>query len=356
MITETVNFNGKDYLVYNPGVILRDGRKVIDQLKDGITPMPKSLNIYIKSTYNLTPEEYYIIVVLRGDNNSKERYCQYPGCNNELEFVKIIDGYRVGCCRSHAHYLQCMRNIEEGTNPIGGELGRSNRKKWIDEGKHYGSSKENSERMRKINLEMVANGTNPFLSKFGLQKSRIENGTHNFLSQESKDNTSNRMKELAKEGKHAFQSEELIQKNKDRIKSLVEKNEFHLQKLENKLKANKASFLSKGKLNDICHIYVVRTELGFLKIGTTISMNSRYHMSESKSISYDPYVETYISYAKERVVVAELEYELKLKFSKFAIKGTEYFSLDMKDEIITELNRLLSSTTIETTDEKSGKE
>ena len=79
-------------------------------------------------------------------------------------------------------------------------------------------------------------------------------------------------------------------------------------------------------------------------------------MSESKSISYDPYVETYISYAKERVVVAELEYELKLKFSKFAIKGTEYFSLDMKDEIITELNRLLSSTTIETTDEKSGKE
>ena len=356
MITETVNFNGKDYLVYNPGVILRYGRKVIDQLKDGITPMPKNLNIYIKSTYNLTPEEYYIIVVLRGDNNSKERYCQYPGCNNELEFVKIIDGYRVGCCRSHAHYLQCMRNIEEGTNPIGGELGRSNRKKWIDEGKHYGSSKENSERMRKINLEKVANGTNPFLSKFGLQKSRIENGTHNFLSQESKDNTSNRMKELAKEGKHAFQSEELIQKNKDRIKSLVEKNEFHLQKLENKLKANKASFLSKGKSDGLFHFYIAETKNKLLKIGCTDSIDGRVRRSEIKLFSDDEYINIESLFVGSKLDVAELEYRIKLKFSKFAIKGTEYFNLGMKDEIITELNRLLSSTTIETTDEKSGKE
>lgn len=356
MTTEVINFNGKDYIVYSPGVILRYGRKVIDQLKDGVTPMPKNLNIYIKSTYNLTPEEYYTIVALKGDN-SKSKYCQYPGCGNELEFVKIIDGYRVGCCRSHAHYLQCIRNIEEGTNPIGGELGKANRKKWIEEGKHYGSSKENSERMSKLSLEKLKNGTHPFLSKFGLQKSRVENGTHNFLSPEARKITSDRMIKLSKEGNHPFQSENLIQRNKDRIKDLTEKGEFHLQKLENKLKANKASFLSRGKINDVCYIYVVKTKLGFLKIGSTVSMDWRYNMSEDELFSNDPYVETYVSYSRERFVIAELENELKLKFSKFAVKGTEYFDMSMKDEIIDELNKLLSSTTIETTDDnKSGKE
>ena len=54
MITETVNFNGKDYLVYNPGVILRDGRKVIDQLKDEIIT---ELNRLLSSTTIETTDE-----------------------------------------------------------------------------------------------------------------------------------------------------------------------------------------------------------------------------------------------------------------------------------------------------------
>lgn len=78
--------------------------------------------------------------------------------------------------------------------------------------------------------------------------------------------------------------------------------------------------------------------------------------SEIKLFSDDEYINIESLFVGSKLDVAELEYRVKLKFSKFAIKGTEYFNLGMKDEIITELNRLLSSTTIETTDEKSGKE
>lgn len=356
MNIEIVKFNGKDYLVYNPGIILRDGKKVIDQLKDGITVMPKSLNIYIKKNYNLTPEEYYIIVALRGDNSIKG-YCQYPGCGKKLDFVKIIQGYRVGCCSSHGHYLQCIRNIDEGTNPIGGELGKKLREKLIREGRFYGSSKENSERMRKLNLEKSKNGTNPFLSKFGLQKSRIENGTHNFQKEENRKNTSDRLKQLAKEGKHAFQSKDLIKKNKNRIKNLTEIGEFHLQKLDNKIKANKNSFINRGNTKDKYHFYIAETESGLLKIGCTDSINGRVRRSNERYFNDDSYVTIDSLFTGSKVEVAEIEYQVKLEFSKFAIKGTEFFNMDMKYKILTKINELLSSTTIETTDDnKSEKE
>lgn len=75
--------------------------KLYDQLSDDLNLYTEfQLRKLIKERYNLTPEEYYNLIV-HGDKNYKH-YCKNPECNKELKFLGITSGYKRTCNRNCA--------------------------------------------------------------------------------------------------------------------------------------------------------------------------------------------------------------------------------------------------------------
>lgn len=355
MTDKLINYKGITYKVINPGSILtKDNGVLLDQLDPTLPEIPYFRARYIRSKYGITVEDYYCIVVLEGDN-SDAALCKYPGCNKPVKFRSITEGYLKGCCASHSSYLQAKRNIEEGTNPFSGAATKEYRKQWIAEGKYYAASNKNKERMRNANLENSKNGTNPFLKKFGLQQKLLNEGRHSSQNELASKKRSNTMRRLTKEGKcigSKLARAKSLSATKDRVSNGI--HEF--QNIETLIIADKNRFLKKGLLDDRCYLYIAKTFNGLLKIGVTKDLDYRYDMSKVVSSHDLSYKFISLVATNTRLIVAELECKIKLKFKNFIRHGTEYFDISISDELFNEIDNLLSSTTIETTDEESGKE
>lgn len=305
MKTEIVRYKGKDYTVYNPGEIIKVGDKhsrlIIDQLLDGVTPMrlinKRSLSYYIELNYGITAEEYYIIVVFRGDD-SKIPLC--PICGKRIPFSSVIRGYLNKTCRSK----ECAHILSE-------------KKKWEPGGAYERNHNLRSQISRRI------------------CKEQIKNGTHNFQNPDGTWKSSEVQLKLSEEGRHHWLSENgYSEKARERN---LEWNRLGINPFQSNfptLKADRNVFLSKGELTDKCYFYLAMwdEDNSSIKIGVTINLESRKNLKFKKSEKcYSDITEIY---SDTRLVIAELEYQIKLHFYGKAVKGTETFPIEMKGEIL----------------------
>lgn len=158
-----------EYKVYNPGSIIYSEGYYFDQLC-GSEPNYESydnwifksyIGPYLKDKYNLTPQQYYNIVV-KGDINYINK-CGYCECNNETRFLTLLRGYNIGCCIEHGNYAGWQN---EDRRAHQAEVGRASME-VINDNLWNSSEYEDfriaqSERMSKI---MTENNNDPGFSK-----------------------------------------------------------------------------------------------------------------------------------------------------------------------------------------------
>ena len=104
----------EDIKIYNKGSILKDKKsgKYIDQI-DGVTLLHgNSLRAYLRDKYNITPQEYYNLVMY-GDINS---YPKCFRCGKNCEFIKFSHGYKSWC---HECLIKCHEHKEEKEYEVG---------------------------------------------------------------------------------------------------------------------------------------------------------------------------------------------------------------------------------------------
>lgn len=279
MLVKDIEFNGRIYSVYSPGVILRSSEgKILDQLKQE-TPIIETRNVfqYIKKLYNLTPDQYTILVMFEGDS-SKWPKCEC-GCGENVK-LRGIGGFSKYVNQSHANRMTSLERSKLGTNPFSGENG--------------------SKLSHMVNMMRVSNGTHHFQGKVGSERASRKN------------------KELSSKGLHSW------------------------QKLTSKFNATKNRFISAGDPSDICELYVasVNDHPELFKIGISVKSSGRLVLSQS-NFSELRYDDIEVIARLPRVSVAQLEYDIKLKYNEYSMIGTETFPIEMKLEIVNFINETL---------------
>lgn len=300
MIIRKVIYKGKEYTVYNPGVILcsRNKRVIFDQLLDGVTPIPRKRvggpRSYILEKYNLTLEEYHFIVVHQADESLIPK-CPICKCNNR-KLISVVKGYDL-TCGSHS----CVMSHREMTKRSSG-------------GAYERSHALRSEISRRICLR------------------QIEEGTHNFQNSDGSWRSREVQNELVRMNNHHWQacngySEVARERN-------LKWNELGINPFQSNfvtLKSDRGYFLSLGNEDDVCSFYeamILDNSLVF-KIGVTSDLSRRSNFRGEQHYSSIAEV-----FKASRIEVANIEYEVKLKFYGKAVIGTETFPIEMRDEIL----------------------
>lgn len=280
-----VLYKGKEYVVYNPGKVI-NYPKFIDQLDENLIEVNiRWRDRYISRKYNLTPEDYYIIVALLGDTSLIPK-CKCRRCNNNPPFCSTKMRYKEFCCRSCTATETNLLGMETGSNKW---IITNRGENWINPFKGENGSKLSSS----VSKRLINEGRHPWQGEKGsmMQKERLENGTHPFLKQETR------------------------------------------------IKGARKLFETKGDPNDICCIYLARENknLEVIKLGVTIDINKRSH-------HFGNYYSEFIILASDnRMKIAWLEYEVKMKYSSLSVKGDEYFDIKMMDEIINYVKSLYNN-------------
>lgn len=299
MIIKKVTYKGKEYSVYNPGEILfgRNKRMLLDQLLDGVTPIPRrregGINPYLIEKYNLTQNEYHFIVVHLADEDNIPK-C--PICGAIRKMISIVKGYDQTCgC------MKCVKSLAE-----------------ITKSKPGGAYEKNHELRSSISRRICLK--------------QIENGTHNFQNSDGSWKSKEVQDNLVKQNKHHWQScngYSDIAKKRNLEWSKLGVNPFQSNFVT--LKADMRYFMSLGDPDDICVFYESRLPENdsVFKIGVTSDISRRSNFRGEKC-----YSEITEVYSATRSEIAELEYQVKLKFYGKAVIGTETFPIEMRDEIL----------------------
>lgn len=306
-----VYYKGKKYNVWGLGSIVRnDQGQLMDQLDETESKcMGAKQNKYLRDKLGLTQRDYYIIVVLSGDEN-KIPDCPYKGCKNKVKFGSLSLNERLlcrGCCEKHSRSLAESENnsikIKNGTHNL---LSRNRSKHFLKGGEYYSSV------ARDRAIKQVEDGNHPWAGENGtsLFHRRVEEGSIFLFNTEF---SSNLQKERMSKGIHQFQMKEVD------------------------IKADRSFFLNKGSLTDTCYFYIAMVEgdSDNIKIGATEDPEYRSHFHHMKSYESIEIIRT-----GDRTYIANLEYNVKLKFKDFTSKGTETFPKEMKDEILEFINTL----------------
>lgn len=277
-----VIYKDKKYQVYNPGIIISEEFKFVDQLdKNLITVDSNKKCRYIYGRYGITIEDYYIIVVYLGDPLKRPK-CKCRRCENFTKFDSKNLRYRSYCSRSCVATETNLSGMENGSN----KWIITNRINWENPFK----GEKGSKMSRDLQNKLVKEGRHPWSGENGsnLQKTRLKNGSHPFL------------------------------------------------KKENRISGSKKLFENKGDSDDICTLYLAKENKNpkMIKIGVTINIESR------KGHFGNYYNEYKILIRDSRIKVAEIEYKVKLNFINKSIKGDEYFPIDIEKEIIDYVNSL----------------
>lgn len=110
-----------------------------DQLSDkNIWVYCKHFSRYLRSTYNLSQQEYYSLIVF-GDKDYFPK-CKTSDCNNSVEFYRLSSGFREYCCH------ECMMK-DKWSDPTSGMnssersklISLNNSMKWKDPNSKYNS-------------------------------------------------------------------------------------------------------------------------------------------------------------------------------------------------------------------------
>jgi hypothetical protein len=130
----------------NPGKILRNNYLYYDQLSFiEIGRKLKFMNKYIKDTYNITPSQYYNLIVYNDLN--KIHYCEW--CGKETEFMDLRKGFKRFCNKSCVTNKTLDTMNKSGTNKF-------KEKSFIE---------ENRIRVSKFQRDRIKSGLNPLLTE-----------------------------------------------------------------------------------------------------------------------------------------------------------------------------------------------
>jgi len=289
------------YKVYhNPGELIRELRSsgsyyYLDQLDPGETWVGASnFTGNYLRKYYNLTSQQYYNIVMYGDINIK---LKCPWCDKERSFGKIGHGYNITC----------------------------------------GSPSCNSKQSN---------------------KTRVESGTHNFLTENGGSETMSMIQQkLVAEGKHPFQNPKVRElqrlKNLEVQHNLIENGIHPFQKFESRAKSNRSS--ESKYLSNYNKIYLYKAEFnpkldGYIKLGVTynpeIRVNeNRYPLSNIETLLYS-----------DREFILDLELDLKLRYADRDIYDklsiTEAYPIQKLDEILQFINEYKdnykgSSTTIE---------
>lgn len=324
----TIIYKNKEYNVVNPGIL----ELTIDQLSGN--KMPVRFSKYIRKTYNITDEDYYIIVVFKGDISLVPK-CKKEGCLCNCRFLGLRAGYSNGCCTSHSHSYSNKIRITNGTHNFL-EIDRSSVvRNMIENGTHPWLSK-NSEGMRERNYQkQIERGTFKLSDKDVIDKrnesirnipkevrseisskvakERVKNGTHPWLKGGNND-ASKRMKNLAESGRHPW------------------------QKKTNRVKSHYKSFISKGNLDDVCSLYITELESdpSIIKIGASHDVDRRSGFHGNCG-----YKNLQVLKVSDRLSIGDLEMKIKNHFIDNSIgSSVEIFPIELRNDIINFINKL----------------
>lgn len=315
METILVTYNDKTYTVYNPGKLIKDDsdKYLLDQLNKNLPKMGRYRKVYLKTHYDLTEYDYYIIVVLSGDVNKLPK-CEFEGCNNPKHFNQLVDikkepMFEIGCCKEHTRILtnriSGRRLVEQGISPIFKALAAP-------------KTEETREKHRLAALKQVELGTHPWISK---NRGDLDEKIKNSGNKLYKSWTSfMELKDLDGNNLDIFDPEKM----KD---------------INYVLTSERDSFKFRGNAEDICIFYVsfLSDETKF-KVGATTNLKRRalmpYHGLK--------YVDPKPIYTSTRLVIADFEYEVKSKFIKRVVLGTETFPISIYQEVMEFVNTKVS--------------
>jgi len=327
MNIEEIEYKGSRYRVWNPGgLVFSTSRKLsgsnkfeildqLDELKDlKFTKHTRSRSKYLKEKYGLSEQDYYIIVVLKGDETKQPR-CPYEHNNGKV-------------CMKYCKFRSLIPTTNKG-KPLG---------------IYFTSCEEH------------INRTAPQLA----QKERVLLGTNNL--QHTDRRSKSWRKKLSISAKNQIASGNSIFSPDDVRRSdlpsyigyVSNKNtsiKNYSDKIEISILIDKERYLLKGDQNDICYYYI--TDLidldgigsEYIKLGVTNNIDRRYSETNKDNRKYHGYYYGEIEslFSGPRTVVAELEYQVKLKFIKDIVLGTEGFLRAKKEEIIDFINNYLKN-------------
>lgn len=337
MKTEKVIYKGKEYIVYNPGEIIYSTKnylrycqtdkrfEIVDQLDEckELDLLPGETHVkYLQRIYGLTELEYYIIVVCLGKEENLPK-CTYINpytkekCNNPRKFRSLTPkkfqrtGARAGIfydgCTEHTNKAAVQNAQKENYKKGVTGLQKADRKSKVWRDKLSVHAKK-----------QMAEG-NSIFSPDNVRRSDIESWK-------------------------SFQNFPSI----DQFKEIVDElglDEYNLN-IENCILIDKLNYMRKGNPDDICSYYITDFENNdsLFKLGVTVDIDNRvkgnYHGLYYKNPT--------IIITSTRKEIAELEYQVKLKFKDYITFANEAFDVKYKDEILEFINEFIaSSKTIE---------
>lgn len=308
MKTSKVIYSNVEYTVYNPGeLLLGDDGYLLDQLKEGVPRMGRYRRVYLKEKYNLTEEDYYLIVVCDGDRKNLPE-CQYEGCHERVKFNQLLPASKIpvlakGCCDNHTRSVNFSLTKEKWGD------------KFLENLKNADYSYRNTEEYREMHrqyaLKQVEEGTHPWLRKNSLEFRRkaIEEGKNTIV------NMWKAKKELNNPEKEAIDIYDPAK----------------MRDIDYVLFSERESFKNRENITDICEFYVAFLDDERFKIGVTKNLINRAEKNRYHGLKYKNPISLY---KNTRDIIADLEYLVKKTFIKRVALGTETFHMKDYDEIM----------------------
>lgn len=329
----SVRYKGKTYTVTNPGEIIYSLTKtvsgcrhdmrpeIVDQLDNNkelvYTQTRKSRRKYLEDKYGITELDYYIIVVCLGDESKLPR-CSYQNpytgeiCNEIKKFRSLTPkksqrtGNRLGIfhdgCENHcnraAAQISQKDNYKKGVTGLqkADRTSKEWRKKLSDSAKRQilsGKSIFSPDDIRDKNIKSVKEfNTNPSIDFYKLTAKRLGLDIDNLS-------------------------------------------------IDNCILIDKENFLRKGSLNDNCFYYITtfKETSEYFKLGVSVDINKR----SNKPYHGYTYDKCEVIFSSTRETIAEIEYQVKLKFKDLISLGNEAFRMTDKEIIMSFIDELLIS-------------
>ena len=308
-----IKYKEKTYFVNNPGKLLYNkSNQLLNQLTEELIPFDniRKYKSILLNEFGITEYDYYIIVVLYGDENKIPR-CTYINpltkeqCNHPQKFRSLIPKKGTKNTIFHEGCVEHLKAAPQQTRQLDLLNKGKNNLLFTDR-----RSKVWRERLKQHALKQIEEG-NSIFSKDDVRRKDIKS-----------------VKEFNERG---FYSNRLKNIGIDKSKLLTK---------EDIILADKLLFLSNGDENDKCYYYI--TELDgnpeVIKLGVTNNPNRRGEGTEYHGYFYKNYK---IIYEGTRKQISEIEYRTKIEFINDICLGNEGFTFSAKDNIIDFINNII---------------
>lgn len=315
MIKE-ISYKGKTYHVTDPGKLIYSKTKlvsrkynlyqIVDQL-DNLCEIKKSRIKYLERKYGITELDYYIIVVLEGDETKLPK-CGYVNpktkevCDKPKKFYSLVPTipgrgiFYIGC-KDHTinASAQVKQRICYKKHITGLQKADRRSRVW-------------REKLRQHALKQIAEG-NSIFSPDEIRRPDIKKP----------------ISSIKISGYNKLFSEMNIDRDNCCIEDLI--------------KIDKEMFLRKGNPDDTCYYYISYLENNdkVFKLGVTSNIDSRI----DRGYNNCRYIKLRVLYTATRTTIAELEELVKLEFKDYIILGNEGFDISIEDKAIKFIDSLI---------------